>query len=407
MKINQLGIELIKEFEGLHEKCGVRNEEQLVKAYYCPSKVLTIGHGTTGSRVKPDLVISKSTAEAWLKEDLEYFENAVKRLVKVKLNENQFSALVSFAYNCGEGALSSSTALKRLNKGDYEGCVEALQWWNKGTFGVLEGLIRRRKSEGELFNKPIKTASGTLKILHKTPLKPFPESLEGLIKQGITVKTLDPGEYQVTDLRKEGNHFKALLENGLSGYIYTGHCDFFPKGSNPGEVNLKVPFFSQLDNKFKPHSSCLATCVSMVCAFFGEKPSSPNLQMEDEFYLWLQKNNMNRFVHDNMTKVFQACGYKNRFKIDATWDEVEEHLRKGNPVIYSGTLTHSGHIIVIRGFNESKKVWYVNDPYGEYFSYGYNTNLTGENLEYSYGLLARKSMTGSRTTTWAHFPSRN
>ena len=335
-KINQAGIKLIKYFEGLHEKCGREDGKQLVKAYYCPANVLTIGYGTTGSRVKPNLVINESIAEQWLKEDLEYFEQAVKRLVKVELNDNEFSALVSFAYNCGEGALSSSTALRRLNAGDRKGCVEALQWWNKGGGKVLPGLVKRRKAEGDLF-----------------------------MSKSLPTETLND------------------------------------------EVNLKVPFFSQLDNKFQPHSSCLATSVAMVCAFFGEKPSNANIQIEDEFYQWLQKKGMNRFVHDNMTTIFNVCGYHNTFKVDATADEIKAHLRKGFPVIYSGTLTHSGHIIVIRGFNESKQCWYVNDPYGEWFSSGYRTDLTGENLEYSYGLLSRKSMTGNPSKYWAHFPSTN
>ena len=336
-KINQAGIDLIKHFEGLHEKCGESNGEQLVKSYYCPADVLTIGYGTTGHQVRLNTVITESTAEQWLKEDLEYFEKAVSRLVRVKLNGNEFSALVSFAYNCGEFALGNSTALARLNQGDRKGCVEALQWWNKANRRVLPGLVRRRKAEGELFMSISKQQSETSK----------------------------------------------------------------------DEINLKVPYFSQLDNAFKPHSACLATSVSMVCAFFGEKPSNPGIQMEDEFYQWLQKKGMNRFVHDNMTKVFETCGYKNKFKTDASIDEIKAHLRKGFPVIYSGKLTHSGHIIVIRGFNEDKKCWYVNDPYGEWFSSGYRTDLTGENLEYSYGLLSRLSMTGLPNKYWAHFPSTN
>ncbi len=151
LKINQAGIDLIKSCEGLHKKCGEKNGEPLVTTYYCPANVLTIGYGTTGSKVKAGMQITESEAEKFLREDVEKFEKGVKKLVKVKLNDNEFSALVSFAYNCGEGNLASSTALKRLNQGDKVGCVEALQWWNKGGGKVLPGLVKRRKAEGDLF----------------------------------------------------------------------------------------------------------------------------------------------------------------------------------------------------------------------------------------------------------------
>lgn len=152
---NQAGIDLIKYCEGLHKKCGWNaGGEQLVTTYYCPSNVLTIGYGTTGSEVTEGMVITEKKAQELLRKDLEYFEQAVKRLVKIKLNANQFSALVSFTYNCGEGALGRSSALKALNRGDLKGCVAGMQLWNKGSFGVLPGLVKRRRLEGELFMSP-------------------------------------------------------------------------------------------------------------------------------------------------------------------------------------------------------------------------------------------------------------
>ncbi len=504
LKINQVGINLVKKCEGLHKKCGKRNGEQLVKTYYCPSGVLTIGYGTTGSRLKPGLVITESTAEDWLREDMEYFEKAVKKLVKVELNENQFSALVSFAYNCGEGALGRSTALKRLNQGDYKGCVEALQWWNKGTYGVLQGLVKRRQLEGQLFMAPAENSNdrdssdndqglsqvvepigdddthgsmtmipATLEVLKTTPLKPQPILSKKLIKQGISLKSIKPGKYQIKGYAEKQGHYLVKwddprLPNNEEDYLFSGHVKLIipepeflltdvieewdttvskqneavafllkntskeaiellqsktPKKvlektktiwSSPGpdtvnrnEVNIKVPFFSQLDNRYKPHVTCNVTCVAMCCSFFGVKPRQTKIQLEDEFFTFLEGKGWNRTYHSNLVKLFQEYGIQDTFKTDATWEEVKEHLRKGNPVIYSGTLTHGGHIIVIRGFSESKQCWYVNDPYGEWFSYGYNTKLTGDNLEYSYGLLSRKSMTGSPTTTWAHFPSKS
>jgi GH24 family phage-related lysozyme (muramidase) len=138
-KINQAGLDLIKEFEGLR-----------LDAYICPAGVPTIGYGTTKG-VKLGDRITTVQAEALLKRDLENFEAAVRSLVKVPLNSNQFSALVSFAYNVGVGALQQSTLLKRLNQGDYQGAAQEFLRWNKAGGQALPGLTRRRQVERSLF----------------------------------------------------------------------------------------------------------------------------------------------------------------------------------------------------------------------------------------------------------------
>jgi len=147
LKTNQAGLDLIKEFEGLK-----------LYAYLCPARVRTIGYGTTiypnGSKVKKGDLCSKQDAEDYLKHDLEKFENSVKKLITVELNENQFSALVSFCYNLGAGNLQKSTLRKRLNKGDYNIGNEFGKWVKAGG-RVLSGLVRRRESEKELFEREI------------------------------------------------------------------------------------------------------------------------------------------------------------------------------------------------------------------------------------------------------------
>ena len=136
--ISETGLQLIKEFEGLR-----------LEAYYCPSGVLTIGYGSTGSHVKPGMVIDEETAESLLYIDLERFEHAVCTLVQRDLTQHEYDALVSFAFNCGIGALESSTLLRRLNGGDPKPIVftEELQKWVNGPDGPLPGLVRRRDAE--------------------------------------------------------------------------------------------------------------------------------------------------------------------------------------------------------------------------------------------------------------------
>ncbi len=144
MKTNAAGIRLIKSFEGYR-----------LTAYQCPAKVWTIGYGHTGTvegkPIKAGMRITEEKAAALLQEDLTGFEKSVKSLVKVKLTENQFAALVSFTYNVGAGNLKRSTLLKKLNAGDYKGAAAEFTKWNKAGGIVLAGLVRRRKEEQSLF----------------------------------------------------------------------------------------------------------------------------------------------------------------------------------------------------------------------------------------------------------------
>lgn len=144
MQLTHAGLELIKAHEGLW-----------LKAYKCPSGVWTIGYGHTsaagGLQVQEGTVITKEGAEHLLKSDLSKYENAVKNSVKVKLTDNQFSALVSFCYNVGETNLRKSSVLKVINEGRFDLVPSKLALWNKGNGKVLPGLVRRRAEEAALF----------------------------------------------------------------------------------------------------------------------------------------------------------------------------------------------------------------------------------------------------------------
>jgi len=138
---------MLKRFEGLE-----------LEAYQDIAGIWTIGFGHTGDDVQPGMKISGREAEDLLRRDLRPREDAVERLVRVPLNQNEFDALVSFVYNVGIGAFEGSTARRRLNKGDRMGAADALTWWNKATVsGVLRpvtGLTRRRAAERALFLTP-------------------------------------------------------------------------------------------------------------------------------------------------------------------------------------------------------------------------------------------------------------
>ena len=143
MKTGSKGIKLIKEFEGFKSQ-----------AYLCPANVWTIGYGTT-SGVKKGQMVTEEQAIKLLQDDLAKFEKAVKNLVRVPLNQDQFDALVAFVYNIGVGAFSRSTLLSLLNQGNYEAVPEQLLRWNKAGGRVLNGLTRRRQAEGKLFKSEV------------------------------------------------------------------------------------------------------------------------------------------------------------------------------------------------------------------------------------------------------------
>jgi lysozyme len=97
--------------------------------------------------------MSAAEAEAVLARDAEVFARAVRQALTRKVNENQFSALVSFAFNVGAGAFRRSSVLKAVNEGRFEAVPHRLMLWVKADGRRLEGLARRRKAEAELFAK--------------------------------------------------------------------------------------------------------------------------------------------------------------------------------------------------------------------------------------------------------------
>lgn len=147
MQTSPDGIALIKKFEGCR-----------LTAYPDPGTgdaPWTIGYGWThpvdGKPVKRGMTIDQQTADRLLKTGLVGYENDVLKVVRVKLTQGQFDALVSFTYNLGARSLSTSTLLRKLNSGDYAGAADEFLRWNKAGGKVLNGLTRRREAERALF----------------------------------------------------------------------------------------------------------------------------------------------------------------------------------------------------------------------------------------------------------------
>ena len=144
MKASKDALALIKHFEGCR-----------LKAYPDPGsddgKPWTIGYGHTGRNVVNGLRWTQAQADAALAEDVVEFERGVNSLVKVKLSQWQFDALVSFSFNCGINSLKESTLLRFINEAHYSGAANQFERWTKNNGKELLGLKRRRLAEKLLF----------------------------------------------------------------------------------------------------------------------------------------------------------------------------------------------------------------------------------------------------------------
>ena len=136
-KINKSGLNLIKKYEGCK-----------LTSYICPAGVLTIGYGHTGKDVKPNQTISKKKAINLLKKDLARFERHVQSYNYIyEWTDNEFSALVSFAFNIGN--IDQLTAYGTRTRSQIR---TAMLKYVKANGKTLQGLVKRRKAELKLFN---------------------------------------------------------------------------------------------------------------------------------------------------------------------------------------------------------------------------------------------------------------
>ena len=137
-RINKSGLNLIKKYEGCK-----------LTSYICPAGVLTIGYGHTGSDVKPNQKISKKKAINLLKKDLARFERHVQSYNYIyEWTDNEFSALVSFAFNIGN--IDQLTAYGKRTRSQIRSAM--LKYVNANG-KTLTGLVKRRKAELKLFNR--------------------------------------------------------------------------------------------------------------------------------------------------------------------------------------------------------------------------------------------------------------
>lgn len=148
-QVGKAGVALVKEFEGL---ARIR-PDGLIEAYPDPAtggEPWTIGWGATGPDIGPHTIWTREQADTRFNEDIErHAEEVSDALGDAHVTQAQFDALVSFHYNTG--AIRRATLTRKHIEGDYRGAAREFARWIYADGQILNGLIRRRRAEAELY----------------------------------------------------------------------------------------------------------------------------------------------------------------------------------------------------------------------------------------------------------------
>jgi lysozyme len=282
MKPSQDCLDLIKVSEGLHRK----RSDGKIEAYLDPVGIPTIGYGSIfhigkNRSVQLDDIITEQDAEDWLKVEVDKTANAIDTLCTVALTQGMFDALVSLGFNIGtgNGGFKTSTLLKKLNSGDYEGAAREFDRWVRGNGTVLPGLVTRRNKEEALFRKDgfpgISVAVSNTVFAAANWLSPeLPLKIDRLLIEG------DTGEdcFLLNCGLAELGYLQTGPQPGQYTSVTTGAVSWFQ-----GERDLKV------DGKFGPNTkAALTTALTRA-----RNRVDPKL---DTFYCRLTRTGMTAYV---------------------------------------------------------------------------------------------------------------
>lgn len=414
MKTSQAGVDLIKLFEGLS-----------LTAYTCPAGVLTIGYGHTGSDVTPKSRVTDQQAEKILREDLIHSEMAVGNLVKVPLTQSQFDALVSFVFNVGPGGLGYSTLLKRLNAGEDPATVakeELPRWVKDGNGNVLQGLVRRRHAEIELFCNPdsshvadvimpeelVTITSKQPTWFKKEPVQAddLPNNKKAKVFQGRTYK-----KNKILD-RKNGHTLIDMDFKMGTWWVFDDHWDGLktdvsvkPYETVDGFRRLRnFPYFYQQNNGPEGYRQCQTSSIAMVLKYLDVKGIN-----DDTDYLAYVNKYGDTTGRDPHLHALKDLHVEANFRQNLDAQDVKEEIDKGLPVVagilHHGTIDHpvgGGHFLVISGYSDTH--WLVQDPYGELDlitgTWEQTSPTSGKNQKYSFKNMDPRFFVGGKSNGW-------
>lgn len=383
MKLSANGLAFIKSFEGLY-----------LTAYYCPSNVLTVGYGHTGSDVHEGLVISELEAEELLISDMRRFEAAVKETITVPLNQNEFDALVSFTFNCGANALATSTMARRLNAGEKKGLVfeQELPKWVNGADGPLPGLVRRRNEEVELATTaPVSTAEPASAFILDAV-----KYYNGLPHQDEAFL----GLWNHLDVELQEWFIKAYRNDPIA---QIPHDELDPE-SAPQAFPLPVPYYYQYDSATNQGGRmCFSSSMAMALDYIDPE----KIDGDDDWYLGIVQYFGDTVSSEAQIKAARSLGFDAEFHMDGSEADLCRLLDAGVPVPV-GILHHGfvdqpsggGHWVCLIGYDE--KYFHVHDPAGELclVEGGYPVAGSGENQRYTRKNLMKRWLIANDQDGW-------
>lgn len=350
-RINDKGLELVKHFEGVH-----------LKPYKCPAGVKTIGYGHTGPAAD-SRAITLAEAEQLLEQDLLEAAAYVETLVP-GLGDNQFSALVSFTFNCGPGALKRSTLRKRVANGEdpYLVFPEELPRWNRGGGRILPGLVRRRKAEVLLAQEDgpqqrlIRTDKPAVEFVDRLNLEEFFHWYRGKRHQLDAVRLLAD----------------AIWEKAPDLLLPSADWVKAYRRSSNRLIELPVSYQYQLDSSVPGagHRMCFSSTNAMAAEYL--RPGVLKGAQKDDFFLDVVEGFGDTTSAEAQVAALKAVGVAAAFRQDGTSNKALELLRSGLPVpigiLHRGPLSNPsgfGHWILIVGVDLDSREWICHDPAGE------------------------------------------
>jgi hypothetical protein len=192
-------------------------------------------------------------------------------------------------------------------------------------------------------------------------------------------------------------------------YIFEKHAEIYegsklvcPKIRQKKVLLDSFPYKPQTDNFFNPTGACNVTSMAMCLAYYNMPRRKSYGQFEDELYEYAIQRGYSRWSPYDLAKIVRDYGCKDYFTEKGDMDDLKDWLAEGKPCVIHGYFTAFGHIMPVVGYDDSGLI--VHDPYGEWFSSGYRTDLSGAYLRYSYGLIRRTCMPDG--DFWVHFISK-
>ena len=366
MELSNAGLSFIKSFEGLR-----------LEAYPDPGTggdPWTIGYGCTEG-VYPGMRITEDQAERMLLEELKQFETVVKDSFTISLSQGEYDALVSFAYNCGAGALRSSTLRKRLHSESDRCSVyqeEMLRWVNGGN-GPMPGLVRRRQEEADMACLGCDDRESKLPGYVVMPEDAF------LVD---AARYFNEEPHQVAALTSLWGKLDEFTQNNFKAAYRASEGPSSSIEPSEAAFPLEVPYFWQRDSK-TGHGERMCFSSSMAMALDYLDPDA--IEGDDDWYLGVVLKYGDTVSSDAQVAAARSLGFNADFHTDGSLASLEALLDKGVPtpigILHHGDVnqpTGGGHWICLIGHGGNEDGYFdVHDPFGELDLVGGDYPLAG------------------------------